>query len=257
MSLQSVSDEYLAIRAARGDGAAFAELARRYRRLLGAAVARVPEGGDREDARQEALLGLYVACRATDGRRRFAGIAKVNVRWRIARASRDAATLKRRVLTHALRDPGAGEAVAGWLPALESSDPAHIVELREQLRDHMRGRRGALPLVLGEQDARRRHSAATIAQALELVARGHTVSQAARAVGASYTAVREWIKQAPRDSPARRVLTAENPHARRYSDQQRRDAVELVTEHGHTYRQAAAAVGVSQMTVHRWVRAAA
>src|SRR3954452_12945030 len=116
MKLESVSDGYLAVRAAKGDGAAFAELARRYRPLLEAAIARVPEGCDREDARQEALLGLYVACRATDGRRPFAGIARLNVRWRIATASRDAATANHRVLTQAVRDPAGGEARSGGCP---------------------------------------------------------------------------------------------------------------------------------------------
>jgi|tagenome__1003787_1003787.scaffolds.fasta_scaffold20983815_9 transposase-like protein len=258
MKLESVSDGYLAVRAAKGDGKAFAELARRYRRLLEAAIARVPEGCDREDARQEALIGLYVACRATDGRRPFAGIARLNVRWRVACANQYAARRKHRVLTHAVREPGPGERPAGWWRAPETTDPARIVELREQLREHVRERPGALRLVLGDdQDRTRRHSAATVAQALELVAQGGTVSEAARAVGTSYAAVRDWIERSPSDSPARRVLMDENPHARRYSDEQRRHAIALVTEHGHTYREAAAAVGAAQMTVHRWVRNAA
>jgi transposase-like protein len=252
-----VSDGYLARRAAKGDGAAFAELARRYRPLLDAAIARVPEGHDREDARQEALLGLFVACRATDGQRPFAGIAKLNVRWRIAAANRDAATRKHRVLTHAVRDPGAGESMVGWLPAPDASDPARVVELREQLRESVRAHPAALRLVLGEQEAGRRHSAATVAQALDLVAQGHTVGEAARAVGVSYAAVREWITRSPSDSPARRALSDGTAYARRYSDEQRRHAVALVTEHGHTLKAAAAAVGASQMTVHRWVCAAA
>src|SRR3954452_18064854 len=114
MKLESVSDGYLAVRAATGDGAAFAELVCRYRRLLEAAVARVPEGGEREDARQEALIGLYVACRATDGRRPFAGIAKLNVRWRVACANQYAARRKHRVLSGAAREPGPDERPAMW-----------------------------------------------------------------------------------------------------------------------------------------------
>src|SRR4051794_41884274 len=84
MSLQTVSDRYLARRAAQGEGAAFAELARRYQPLLMAAAHAKPEGGEVDDVRQHALIGLFVACRATDGQRSFAGIAKVNVRWELA-----------------------------------------------------------------------------------------------------------------------------------------------------------------------------
>jgi transposase-like protein len=115
-----------------------------------------------------------------------------------------------------------------------------------------------LRLVLCEHDAMRRHSAATVARALELVAQGHTIRHAARAVGASYSAVRQWVSQAASDPRVGRApLRDSNPHARRYSDQQRRHAIELVTEHGHTLRTAAAAVGAAQMTGHRWLRAAA
>src|SRR3954451_4530131 len=142
MSLESVSDRYLARRAATGDGAAFAELARRYEPLLGAAAHAGPEGGEADDARQHALIGLFVACRVTDGQRSFAGIAKVNVRWELARARRDAATRKHRVLTHALRDETPAAGAAGWLPAPAICDPARIVELREQLRERAAGPAG-------------------------------------------------------------------------------------------------------------------
>src|SRR3954469_16074725 len=254
MSLESISDRYLARRAATGDGAAFAELARRYQPLLGAAAHVGPEGGDVDDARQHALIGLFVACRATDGQRSFAGIAKLNVRWELARARRDAATRKHRVLTHALRDETPAAGAAGWLPAPAICDPARIVELRERAA----GRPGVLRLVLDEHDAARRHSAATVARALDLVAQGHTIAHAARLLGVSYGAVHRWVRQAPSDPRVGRApLRDGNPHARRYSDQQRRHAIELVTEHGHTLRTAAAAVGAAQMTVHRWLRAAA
>src|SRR3954462_15598431 len=164
MSLETVSDRYLARRAATGDGTAFAELARRYQPLLGAAALAGPEGGEVDDARQHAMIGLFVACRATDGQRPFAGIAKVNVRWELARARRDAATRKHRVLTHALRDEAPAAGAAGWLPAPDMCDPARIVELREQLRERVGGRPGVLGLVLGEHDAARRHNAATVAR---------------------------------------------------------------------------------------------
>src|SRR3954454_24496638 len=164
MSLQTVGDRYRARRAARGEGAAFAELARRYQPLLMAAAHAKPEGGEVDDVRQHALIGLFVACRATDGQRSFAGIAKVNVRWEVARARRDSATLKHRVLTQALRDEAPAAGGAGWLPAPAMCDPARIVELREQLRERLGGRPGVLGLVLCEHDAARRHSAATVAR---------------------------------------------------------------------------------------------
>jgi hypothetical protein len=63
MSLERVRDEFLAARASRGDGAAFGELARRYRPLIVSAAAYPPPGLEFEDLRQEALLGLFEACR--------------------------------------------------------------------------------------------------------------------------------------------------------------------------------------------------
>jgi DNA-directed RNA polymerase specialized sigma24 family protein len=90
-----LSDEALAVRAARGDNAAFGELARRYEPLLHKEARRVPEGQDRDDARQEALIGLYEACRATDGKRPFAGSRRSTCagasRWRAATRPRSSA----------------------------------------------------------------------------------------------------------------------------------------------------------------------
>jgi DNA-directed RNA polymerase specialized sigma24 family protein len=59
VSLELVRDEFLAARASLGDGAAFAELARRYHRLLCAASTCPPPGVEFEDLRQEALIGLW------------------------------------------------------------------------------------------------------------------------------------------------------------------------------------------------------
>ena len=58
MSLGTISDDFLAARAAGGDEAAFAELARRYRPLIGYDSVGPPAGIDVEDLRQAALLGL-------------------------------------------------------------------------------------------------------------------------------------------------------------------------------------------------------
>ena len=67
MSVRAVRDEFLARRVKRGDELAFAELARRYRPLIGAATRQVPPGLEAEDARQAALIGLLEACRESDG----------------------------------------------------------------------------------------------------------------------------------------------------------------------------------------------
>ena len=56
MSLAMVSDAFLAARAAGGDDAAFAELARRYRPLIGYHSVGAPAGIDVDDLRQAALL---------------------------------------------------------------------------------------------------------------------------------------------------------------------------------------------------------
>ena len=81
MSLHGVSDAFLARRAAAGDGAAFAELAERYRRLILAVTRDRPDVLEAEDARQEALIGLCHACVKHDpARARFAHFARVCVR---------------------------------------------------------------------------------------------------------------------------------------------------------------------------------
>jgi RNA polymerase sigma-70 factor (ECF subfamily) len=261
--MRCASDEALAVRAANGDDAAFAELARRYQPLLRAAARRVPEGQDADDARQEALIGLYEACRATDGQRRFAGIAKVNVRWRISRARRDAATIKQRLLSDSLREGDVPEYRRTWLTACESADPASIVELRDELRQCLRDRPAALGLALSARDATRRYSAGQIAHALRLTADGETITEAAAAVGAGYATVLEWVEQAPAQSPARQALEARRSRApggnlsRRFSDEQKQLAIRLVTEQRRSLRAAAAAVGATSPTVLRWVRQAA
>jgi RNA polymerase sigma factor (sigma-70 family) len=257
------TDEALAVRAAARDNAAFEELTRRYQPLLCAQARRVPEGQDRDDAHQEALIGLFEACRSTDGKRSFAGMAKVNVRWRLSVAGRDAATLKQRLLSDALRPDGSPRSERLELPAPESADPARIVELREELRERLRERPDALSLVLSERHAGRRYSPAQIATALAVIADGATVTQAAKTVGASYGTVREWVEQSPADAPARRALEERCSNApagnlsRRFSDEQKQLAVRLVTEHGRPLREAAAAVGATNPTILRWIRQAA
>src|SRR3954447_12739675 len=105
MSLIMISDEFLATRAAAGDEAAFAELARRYRPLVRHASMRPPAGLDVEDLCQEALLGLFETCRRHDrARGRFAALARCNVRQRVIKASVRARALKHRMLSDAAHD---------------------------------------------------------------------------------------------------------------------------------------------------------
>ena len=59
MSLVTVTDAFLAARAAEGDEAAFAELARRYRPLIVSVAVGPPPGLEFEDLRQEALIALH------------------------------------------------------------------------------------------------------------------------------------------------------------------------------------------------------
>ena len=84
MSLGGVSDRFLAVRAAAGDEPAFAELALRYRALIGRLTQGPPRGVEVDDVRQEALLGLLDACQFFDpAKGAFAVVASLNVRWQI------------------------------------------------------------------------------------------------------------------------------------------------------------------------------
>jgi hypothetical protein len=77
MSVVRVRDEFLARRAARGDRAAFVILARRYGPIIAAAVGRAcPGATDEQVLRRAALLGLWQACRLSDGLSGFAWFAE-------------------------------------------------------------------------------------------------------------------------------------------------------------------------------------
>src|ERR687895_1113659 len=106
MSLAVVRDEFLAERAGRGDDAAFAELARRYRGLLGTATRYHSTGLDPDDLRQAALIGLHFACRTFDPGHgcRFAGWARRCVRQALCVALQRAYSRRQLVLTEALHD---------------------------------------------------------------------------------------------------------------------------------------------------------
>jgi hypothetical protein len=262
MSLNGVRDEFLARRAANGDGIAFGELARRYEPLIAAASRRPPDGLGVEDARQAALLGLYQACRETDGLRTFSGIARLRVRWAVAAAFRSACTGKQRILTDAARDGHEPDGALARVAGPTGLEPARVVELRSELRErwHAQQRRARERSRAPHGDLRRRYSDEQIDRAVALVAAGRTVAAAADAVGARYGAVREWVSQ-PRDGkPAalvtRRARMPDRALHRGYSEEQIARVRELVDD-GHSIRGAAATIGAAHSTVLRWLREAA
>jgi transposase-like protein len=254
MSLVDVRDEFLAARASRGDGAAFAELARRYHRLLCAASVYPPPGVEFEDLRQEALLGLFEACRrkagapAGPGFAGFAWFARRYVRWRVAKAREHAWTRKHYVLSRAtVKDAEAWQRVELSAPAPAASDPAMVVVLREELRElATRPSLRALPGVRSD-DRRRRYTNEQIDHALELVEQGQTLQQAALAVGANPEQVRRWVKRAG-------VTRTGGRHY--YTDAEIKRALALV-DAGASLAKAGAAVGATGPTVLRWRRNAA
>jgi transposase-like protein len=269
--LDRVSDEFLVGRVKQGDEVAFAELAHRHRPLLGAATRRpAPAGMEAEDVRQAAVMGLFEACRASDGLRKFAGIASLRVRWKVAATRRAAAAGTYRILSDALAGHEGHAALAGRA-APQGSDPARVVELRETLRDGLRerarrdreraevaDRRARAP----QGDLRRRYSDEQINRAVAMVADGSTIAAAAAAVGVPCSATWKWIKARRNRTPGLQGIDARGGPAaggdlrRRFSDEQARRAVSLVAE-GHTIAAAAAAVGASHPTVLRWLRKAA
>jgi RNA polymerase sporulation-specific sigma factor len=232
------SDDALALRAGAGDEWAFGELADRYRGLIGLVSRRPPSGLSRDDLRQEALIGLFEACRAHDpGKGAFAQMAGACVRHRVWRARRHARRAKHRVLTDALgldhRDGPAGDGeqltIAERLPARDGVDPALVVEWRERLAELAAAAKALTPgyreALLGEGSvtARRRWHARRRLE--ELLDQGATVA------------------------PAR-------VDGRLYSEQQVQHAVALVAD-GKSLRQAGAAVGAAGTTVLGWLRKAA
>jgi RNA polymerase sigma factor (sigma-70 family) len=236
MSLDLVSDRYLATRAADGDEFAFAELARRYRRLIRKASRNPPlPGVEVDDLRQEALLGLLVTCRRYDpARGPFAALARLCVRQRVHQARRDVLARKHLVLTDALRDGDEPRhQLAERAPAPAGWNPSVVVELRDELRRRVEPRR----------DRRRRYSDEQIERALALIAEGQTLKQTAFAVGAPIDRVARWVRRAGMRHAGRR----------RYTPEEIVRAVSLVRA-GATQRQAGAAVGATNASVCRWLR---
>lgn len=251
MSLERVRDEFLAARASRGDGAAFAELARRYRPLLVSASIDPPPGVEFDDLRQEALIGLFEACRRkarTPDGPGLAWFARRYVRWRVAKAREHARTRKHHVLSRAtVKDQEAWQRVELSAPAPAATDPAVAVQLRDELRELAnRPSLRAVPGVRGD-DGRRRYTNEQIDEALELVKQGQTFQQAALAVGANEGQVGRWAKRAGVQRTAGRHY---------YTDAEKAHALALI-DAGLSLTKAGAVVGATGPTVLRWRRHAA
>jgi transposase-like protein/DNA-directed RNA polymerase specialized sigma24 family protein len=254
MSLVDVRDEFLAARASRGDGAAFAELARRYDRLLCAASTYPPPGLEFEDLRQEALIGLFEACRRKasaptgPGFAGFAWFARHYVRWRVIKARVRARTRKHYVLSRAtVKDAEAWQRVELSAPAPAASDPAVVVQLRAELRALAnRPSLRALPGVRSD-DGRRRYTNEQIDHALELVKQGQTLQQAALAAGVTDEQVGRWVRRARLQRTAGRHY---------YTDAEKAHALALV-DAGASLAKAGAAVGATPSTVYKWRQKAA
>jgi RNA polymerase sigma factor (sigma-70 family) len=246
MSLEAVTDGFLAMQAASGDGAAFAELARRYRPLILHVTSLRTLGVEVEDARQVALVGLFQACRHYQpGRGRFEGLASLRVRSVVRNARIEARTRKHRVLTEAFRDDDEPmRQLEQRAVACEGWDPALVVELRDELREHARRtrRRSDFP----GRDLRRRYTDEQKARALALIAEGRTIKEVAFAVGASTYSVARWVKRSGQPRAGRR----------RYTQREVSEVVALVRS-GASLRKAGATVGASNAAVLRWVRRAA
>jgi DNA-directed RNA polymerase specialized sigma24 family protein len=199
----TVTDEALAARARDGDDAAFEELALRYRRVIGAAIRRPGFGMGWEDEHQEALIGLFNACRAHRPERgRFASLAAVCIRNRVRNARTRGRLPRHRIVNEAIGlDHTIGEGgppLAERIPAGDRGDPAVVVELREELaRLAVEGERRREPAPRKPPSTPpRRYSEREIGAALALVAEGKTLREAGAAVGAPHSTVSRWLRKA-------------------------------------------------------------
>ena len=138
------------------------------------------------------------------------------MRWRVAKAREHARTRKHHVLSRAtVKDHEAWQRVELSAPAPAASDPAVVVQLRDELRELAnRPSLRALPGVRSD-DRRRRYTNEQIDHALELVKQGQTLQQAALAVGATEDQVGRWVKRAGVQRTAGRhyYTDAEKAHA--------------------------------------------
>jgi RNA polymerase sigma factor (sigma-70 family) len=209
----SMSDAELAARVLAGDGQAFAELADRYREMIGFTIRNPAEGLDRDDERQDALLALLEACRRFDpARGSFGAIATVRVRSRVWNARRRTRSGRNRILTDALRlehravdEEDSDATLADTIADREGTDPARVVELREELRERVIARREDQRAKRRARDRRRRalrpprerrgRDDPQIGAALALLAEGKTTREAGAEVGVASVTVSRWSRR--------------------------------------------------------------
>ena len=164
------------------------------------------------------------------------------MRWHAARARQAARRHKHGVLSLALHDGDEPlQRVVERLRAPEGSDPARVVELREELRQRAQTERRARL-----QRRRRGYTVEQVDQAIEMIDAGRTVKQVALALGAPRKTVHQWLKSAGRSPAAgrRQFNPAEIEH------------VLALLDAGMSQREAGAAVGASPSAVMNWVRKA-
>jgi RNA polymerase sigma factor (sigma-70 family) len=202
MRPQSLTDEALAVRARGGDERAFEELVRRYWRVMRAAMRRPGFAMGWEDEGQEALLGLFHACRSYRPERgRFGPLAAVCVRNRISNARTRGRLPGHRIVSEAFGldyqlGPD-GRPLRERLPAGEQADPAVIVEWREELaRLATEGERRPEPRRAAPKRPDAGYSDSDVRTALALLADGKSQREAAAAIGASHSTVSRWLNRA-------------------------------------------------------------
>jgi hypothetical protein len=206
----SMTDAALAALVLTGDGQAFAELAHRYREMIGFTTRNPAEGQEIDDERQEALMALLEACRLYNAARgSFSAIATVRVRSRVWNARPRARSGRNRILTDALRlerravdEDDSDATLADTIADREGTDPARVIELREELRERVIGRREdcrakrrAHHMATYTPHPRERRGRDDPAAALALVAEGKTTRQAGAAVGVSSMTVSRWSRR--------------------------------------------------------------
>lgn len=197
---RKVPDEVLAERVRAGDELAFRVLVARYEPLLRSVCWSPPPGLDADDLRQDALLGLLESCRV-QSTRSFAAIAGATVRWRVLNARERTRQAGARVLNEAIWLDGGNED----MPAVEGTDPAVAVLVREQLRMFVRELPEAVELAC-QPDVSQVHPPVVIGRALRVIRKGGTVATAAEAVDVEQTVVYAWVRRLPAAREARRSL---------------------------------------------------
>src|SRR3954454_1236291 len=208
---RKVPDEVLAERVRRGDELAFRVLVTRYEPLLRSVCWSPPSGLDTDDLRQDALLGLLESCRV-QFTRSFAAIAGATVRWRVLNARERTRQAGARVLNEAIWLDGGNDE----MPAVEGTDPAGAVLVRERLRMFVRELPEAVALAC-QPDVSHVHPPVVIGRALRVIRKGGTVATAATAVGVTEGAFSGWLSRLPAARKAEESLRRSGATGQRHS----------------------------------------